>query len=186
MKLDIQSSRAARPYSRNEYFGRILWMLVWPLFRCSPRPLFGWRRFVLRCFGAQVGRNVHIYPSVRIEIPWNLSIGDESSLGENVLVYSLGPVTIAARTTVSHNAHLCAGSHDYRDPGLTLLRLPITIGADAWICAQSFIGPGVVIGDGAVVGACAVVMQAVEPWAVVAGNPAEFVKNRVLKDPAKS
>jgi putative colanic acid biosynthesis acetyltransferase WcaF len=186
MNLDIQASRSARPYSRKEYLGRILWMLAWPLFRCSPRPLFGWRRFVLRCFGAKVGRNVHIYPSVRIEIPWNINIGDESSLGENVLVYSLGPVTIGPRTTVSHNAHLCAGSHDYRDPGLPLLRLPIMIGADAWICAQSFVGPGVVIGDGAVVGACAVVMQAVEPWAVVAGNPAVFMKNRVLKDPATS
>ena len=186
MKLDIQASRSARPYSRKEYMGRILWMLVWPLFRFSPRPLFGWRRFVLRCFGAKVGRGVHIYPSVRIEIPWNLSIGDESSLGENVLVYSLGPVTIGPRTTVSHNAHLCAGSHDYRNPGLPLLRLPITIGADAWICAQSFVGPGVVIGDGAVVGACAVVMHSVEPWTVVAGNPAKFVKNRVLTDPAKS
>jgi putative colanic acid biosynthesis acetyltransferase WcaF len=164
----------------------MLWMLAWPLFRLSPRPLFGWRRFVLRCFGAKVGRDVNIYPSARIEIPWNLSIDDEASLGENVLVYSLGPVRIGSRTTVSHNAHLCAGSHDYRDPGLPLLRLPITIGADAWICAQSFVGPGVVIGDGAVVGACAVVMQAVEPWTVVAGNPAKFVKNRVLRDQAKS
>jgi putative colanic acid biosynthesis acetyltransferase WcaF len=180
MTLDIQSARTARPYSNKEYLGRILWMLAWPFFRLSPRPLFAWRRFVLRCFGARVGRQVHIYPSARIEIPWNLSIGDQSSLGENVLVYSLGPVEIGARSTVSHNAHLCAGSHDYRDPALPLLRLPIRIGADAWVCAQSFIGPGAVIGDGAVVGAASVVMGAVEPWTVVAGNPAAFVKKRVL------
>jgi putative colanic acid biosynthesis acetyltransferase WcaF len=180
MNLDIQAARTARPYSRHEYLGRILWMLAWPLFRCSPRPMFAWRRFLLRCFGAKVGRQVNIYPSAWIEIPWNLHIGDEASLGENVLVYSLGPVTIGPRTTVSHNAHLCAGSHDYRDPGLPLLRLPITIGADAWICAQSFVGPGVVIGDGAVIGAAAVVTGPVEAWAVVAGNPAKFIKRRVL------
>lgn len=182
MALDIQAARTARPYSRSEYAGRILWTLAWPLFRFSPRPLFGWRRFLLRCFGASVGRNVHVYPSVSVEIPWNLRIGDESSIGENVLVYSLGPVEIGARSTVSHNAHLCAGSHDYRDPALPLLRLPIRIGSDAWICAQSFIGPGVVIGDGAVVAAGAVVMEAVDAWSVVAGNPARHIRQRILNE----
>lgn len=142
--------------------------------------MFGWRRFLLRCFGARVGKFVNIYPSVRIEIPWNLQIGDESSVGDNVLIYSLGVVAIGVRATVSHNAHLCAGSHDYRDPALPLLRLPISIGDDAWICAQSFIGPGVVIGAGAVVGAASVVTGAVEPWTVVSGNPAAFLKKRVL------
>ncbi|WP_415002151.1 DapH/DapD/GlmU-related protein [Arenimonas sp.] len=116
-----------------------------------------------------------------MEIPWNLDIGDESSIGENVLVYSLGPVKIGRRSTVSHNAHLCAGSHDYRDPALPLLRLPVTIGSDAWICAQSFVGPGIVVGDGAVVGAGAVVTHDVEPWTVVAGNPATPVKKRELR-----
>ena len=175
MSLDIRSARAARPYSRKEYLGRILWMLAWPL--------FGWRRFLLRCFGARVGERVHIYPSARIEIPWNLEIGDEASIGEDVLVYSLGPVRIGPRTTVSHRAHLCAGSHDYRDPGLPLLRLPVSIGADAWICAQAFVGPGVVVGDGAVVGAAAVVTRPVEAWTVVAGNPARFLQRRELRVP---
>ena len=185
VSLDIASARTARPYSRREYLGRIMWMLARPLFRFSPRPMFGWRSFLLRCFGAQVGKHVHVYPSARIEIPWNLHIGDEASLGENVLVYSLGPVEIGPRTTVSHNAHLCAGSHDYRDPGLPLLRLPISIGADAWICAQSFVGPGVVVGDGAVVGAASVVTTSVAPWTVVAGNPATFLKPRVLREKAQ-
>ena len=186
MSLDIQAARTARPYSRKEYVGRVLWMLAWPLFRLSPRPFFGWRRFMLRCFGASVGRQVHIYPSARVEIPWNLRIGDEASIGENVLVYSLGLVEIGPRTTISHNAHLCAGTHDYRKHGLPLLRLPIRIGADAWICAQSFVGPGVVVGDGAVVGACAVVMGPVDPWVVVSGNPARFVKQRVLEEQVRS
>lgn len=182
MSLDINAARAARPYSSKEYLGRVLWMLAQPLFRFSPRPLFGWRRALLRCFGARVGPQVHIYPSVRIEIPWNLSIGAQASLGERVWVYSLGPVTIGARATVSHNAHLCAGSHDYRDPRLPLLRLPIHIGADAWVCAQAFVGPGVTVGEGAVVGAAAVAMRDVEPWTVVAGNPARFVRKREWRE----
>ncbi len=180
MSLDIDSARGARPYSAWEYLGRIAWACASPLFRFSPRICFGWRAFLLRCFGAKVGRNAHVYPSARVFLPWNLEMGDQSSLGEWTLVYNLGPVVIGPRATVSHCAHLCAGTHDHRDPSLPLLRLPIHVGAEAWICAQAFIGPGVEVGEGAVVGAGAVVMKSVEAWTIVAGNPATFVKARVL------
>lgn len=184
MKLDIAAARAARPYTRAEYAGRVLWALATPLFRFSPRPLHGWRRTLLRLFGASVGRDVSIHPSARIVIPWNLSIGDQSSLGDRALVYNLGRVTIGARSTVSHLAHLCAGSHDYLDPALPLLRLPIEIGSDVWVCAQAFVGPGLTLGDGCVVGAGAVVTRSVEAWTVVAGNPAALVRQRVMRTPA--
>ncbi|MBA3487513.1 MAG: putative colanic acid biosynthesis acetyltransferase [Lysobacter sp.] len=181
MTLNIAAARAARPYSRMEYLGRLLWALATPLFRLSPRLCHGWRRWLLRRFGATVGCDVTIHPSVRITIPWNLSIGDQASLGERALVYNLGPVRIGPRATVSHLAHLCAGSHDHLDAALPLLRMPIEIGADAWVCAQAFVGPGVVIGDGAVVAAAAVVCRSVEPWMIVAGNPARPVKRRVMR-----
>lgn len=182
MALDIDAARAARPYSVREYCGRALWSLATPLFRLSPRPCYGWRRWLLRRFGASVGRDVRIHPSTRIVIPWNLTIGDQASLGDRVLVYNLGMVRIGSRATVSHLAHLCAGSHDYQDPRLPLLRMQIEIGADAWVCAQGFVGPGVEIGEGAVVAACAVVTRSVEPWSVVAGNPARLIKQRVLRE----
>lgn len=186
MSLDIDAARSARPYSRNEYIGRVLWALATPLFRLSPRPLYGWRRVLLRAFGASVGRDVRIDPSARITIPWNLRIGDQASLGDRALVYNLGPVTIGPRSTVSHLAHLCAGSHDYRDPALPLLRLPITIGADAWICAQAFVGPGLELGDGCVVAAGAVVTRPVAPWTVVGGNPAVLLRKRELRGDAQA
>lgn len=182
MTLDIEAARAARPYSILEYVGRVLWALATPLFRLSPRPCYGWRRWLLRRFGASVGRDVRIHPSTRIVIPWNLAIGDQASLGDRVLVYNLGMVGIGPRATVSHLAHLCAGSHDYLDPRLPLLRLPIEIGADAWVCAQAFVGPGVTIGEGAVVGACSVATRSVDPWSVVAGNPAKAVRQRVMRN----
>lgn len=184
MSLDIDAARAARPYSRREYLGRALWALATPLFRCSPRPLFGWRRLLLRCFGARVGRAVHVDPSARIEIPWNLDLGDGAAVGAHAWLYSLGPIRIGARATVSHRAHLCAGSHDYTDPSLPLLRTGLSVGADAWICSDAFIGPGVAVGEGAVVGAAAVAMRDVPPWNVVAGNPARFVKMRELRQDA--
>lgn len=139
---------------------------------------------MLRLFGAQVGRNAHVYASARVYLPWNLTLGDEASIGEWAVIYNLGPVSIGARATISHRAHLCAGTHDYRNPSLPLLRLPITIGPQAWVCADAFVGPNVRVGDGAVVGAGAVVVRDVEPWQIVAGNPARLVKMRCLNKPS--
>jgi putative colanic acid biosynthesis acetyltransferase WcaF len=184
MPLDIQSNRAAAKYSAAEMRRRILWSVgVW-LFRLSPRPCFGWRCFVLRCFGAKIGEHVNTYASTKIYFPWNLTVGNWSAIGEDALIYNLGSVTIGEKVTISHRAHLCAGTHDYSRADLPLLKPAITIHDQAWICADAFVGPGVVVGEGAVVGACAVVMREVEPWMVVAGNPAKVIKRRELKSPA--
>jgi putative colanic acid biosynthesis acetyltransferase WcaF len=179
--LDIAQNRSARKYSSREMMLRVLWSFGQWLFRLSPRPCFGWRRAVLRCFGASVGKHVHTYPSTRIYFPWNLAVGDWSAIGECALIYDLGPVTIGQRATLSHRAHLCAGTHDYSQPDLPLLKPPITIGNDVWICADAFVGPGVKVGDGAVVAARAVAVKDVEAWTVVAGNPARPIKKRVLR-----
>src|SRR5882762_2582462 len=111
--LDIEQNRRARKYSSSEIIRRILWTLAQPLFRFSPRPCFGWRRFLLRCFGAKIGHRVHVYPSATIYFPWNLEAGDESAIGEHAFIYNLGRVTVGARATISHRAHVCAGTHDH-------------------------------------------------------------------------
>ncbi|WP_093027255.1 putative colanic acid biosynthesis acetyltransferase [Thiocapsa roseopersicina] len=180
MTLSIDVCRRQRPYSRREYLGRVLWSLAQPFFRLSPRPLFGWRALLLRLFGARIGPRAHVYPSARIYLPWNLTMGAEASIGEWALIYNLGSVSIGDRATISHRAHLCAGSHDYRDPALPLLRLPIEVGPQAWICADAFVGPGRRIGEGAIVGAAAVVVKDVPPWTIVAGNPARVIRSRQM------
>jgi putative colanic acid biosynthesis acetyltransferase WcaF len=181
MILDIQANRATNKYSRSEMIRRILWAFGRWLFLLSPRPCFGWRRFVLRCFGARIGAQVNTYPSTRVYFPWNLTVGDWSAIGEDVLIYNLGLVTMGEKVTISHRAHLCAGTHDYTQPDLPLLKPTIEIKNQAWVCADAFVGPGVVVGEGAVVGARAVAMKNVEPWKVVAGNPAREIKKRTLK-----
>ena len=133
---------------------------------------------MLRCFGAKIGRSVHIYPSATIYFPWNLDVGDESAIGECAFIYNLGPVTLGKRVTISHRAHICAGTHDYTKRDFPLLRPPITIAPDAWICADAFVGPGVTVGEGAIVGARAVAMKDVKPWSIVVGNPARESKKR--------
>lgn len=175
MSIDVAANRAARKWSRREQIGRLLWGLALPLFRLSPRPLWGWRRGLLRLFGADVARNVHVYPTVRIIIPWNLTLLDGCAVGDRAILYALGPIWIGARATVSQGAHLCAGTHDVHDPRRSLLKPPITIGSDAWVCADAFIGPGVVVGEGAIVGARAVAMKDVPANTIVVGNPARQI-----------
>lgn len=179
--LDVAANRRAGKYCRSEQVRRVLWALVMPLFRFSPRICFGWRRFLLSLFGAKVGAQTHIYNSAIIYMPWNLNIGEQSSIGEWALIYNLGPITIGNRTTISQRVHLCAGTHDYTDPALPLIKPPIEIKDQAWICADAFVGPNVTVGEGAIVGARAVVSKDVEPWAIVAGNPAKFIRRRELK-----
>lgn len=178
----IEQNRAAEKYTPREQFRRVLWMIGSLVFRLSPRPFFGFRRAWLRLFGATVGQHVHIYASAHIYFPWHLEIRDWSSIGEWALIYNLGPVTIGERVTLSQRVHICAGTHDYADPALPLLKPPIIIHDSAWICADAFIGPGRSVGEGAVIGARSVVVKDVAPWTVVAGNPAKFIKPRVMGD----
>ncbi|MEM9233330.1 MAG: acetyltransferase [Pseudomonadota bacterium] len=175
---DIISNRMARKWSRSAQLGRILWALATPLFSWSPRSLWAWRRQLLRWFGADIGRDVHIYPSVRITIPWNLAIGDESAVGDGAILYALGPVTIGRQVTISQYAHLCAGTHDHRRPDFPLQKAPITIGDGVWVCADAFIGPDRTVGHRAIVGARAVVVKDVPAGAIVGGNPATVISQR--------
>lgn len=184
--IDTPANRQAVKYTRSELAARVAWSLVRPLFRWSPRPFFAWRRWLLRLFGARVGRGVHVYSSAEIYMPWHLEIGDWSSIGEWALVYNLGRVTIGRHVTISHQAHLCAGTHDHSKPSLPLLKPPICIGDQAWICADAFVGPAVRVGEGAVVGARAVAVRDVEPWAIVAGNPARRIGTRAIHAAAES
>lgn len=182
MRLDVAANRQARKYSAGEMWRRVAWSVGGWLMRLSPRPCFGWRRWVLRGFGARVGREVRVYPGTRIYFPWNLRVGDWSAIGEDVLVYNLGVVVIGQRVTISHGAHLCAGTHDYRRADLPLLKPPIQVGDEAWICADAFVGPGVAVGPGAIVGARAVVMKDVPGETIVAGNPAVCIGRRFAAD----
>jgi putative colanic acid biosynthesis acetyltransferase WcaF len=179
--LDILANRRARKYSRREQLTRGLWFFGEWLLRLSPRPCFGWRCWVLRRFGARIGENVRVFPTTRILFPWYLRIGDWSVIAEHARIYNPGLIVIGERATISHGAHLCSGTHSYHHTNLPLLRPPIKIGDQAWICTEAFIGPGVRVGAGAVVGARAVVTGAVARWTVVAGNPSRPIGLRTLK-----
>ena len=180
MNLNINNNRKSVKYSKIELMKRFLWGFAVFFFRYSPRTFFKWRIFLLKLFGAKIGKHVHIYNTAEIYMPWNLEIGDWSAIGEKCLIYNLGKIVIGQKVTISHKAHLCAGSHEYTYPNLPLLKLPIKINDNVWICSDAFIGPNTTIGEGSVIGACSAVFKDVAPWTVVGGNPARYIKDREM------
>ena len=168
-------------FSRSNRFARLLWGLVYLLlFRFSPIPFHEWRSFILRLFGAKIGKGVHVYPAVRIWAPWNLEIKDHAGIASGVNLYAQGKILIGRKTVISQGAHLCAGTHDYTREGFPLYTKPIVIGDEVWIAADVFVHPGISIGNGTVVGARSVVTRSLPEWKVCSGHPCIPVKNRVL------
>ena len=185
----IETSSAAKrgvsPVTRGEKIKRLLWSIVQATaYRGSFHTWSGWRAMLLRMFGARVGRKCMIRRTSRVYYPWKLSVGELTSLGDRVEIYNLGPVSIGARVTISQEAYICAGTHDYTKRSMPLLTPPVVIEDDVWICARAFVGPGITVGCGAVVAAGAVVVKDVPTWAMVGGNPAKFIREREYEDRA--
>lgn len=167
------------PHSRANRAARLLWSLTWVLlFRPSPKPLHAWRRALLRLFGARLGRGVVIHASARVWAPWNLEMGEFSSLAPFVDCYCIDRIRLGRCVSVSQYSFLCTGSHDIESPDMRLITAPITLGDHVWIAADAFVAPGVTVGAGAVVGARSSVFADVPPWTVVAGSPAKPLRMR--------
>lgn len=162
------------PYSVQARIGRLLWgavsFLIWSNI---PNAAPGLRVLLLRCFGARIGRGVHLDRTVKIEIPWNLTIGDRVRVSRRAILYCLGPITIGEGTLIGPHAHLCAGTHDFTDPRFTLLRQPITIGRGCVIQTAAFVAPSTTVGDRAVLEPRACLYSDAEPGTVYEGNPAK-------------
>ncbi len=170
------------PWTLKQKVVRALWMLVGrPIFRMTFHNWYGVRRGILRAFGATVGKRVRVRPTARIEIPWNLTLEDDAVVGDYAILYSLGMITIGARAVVSQYAHLCAGTHDLASRSFRLLRLPITIGPEAWIATEAFVGPGVEVGRQSVLGARSSAYKSLEANMIFVGNPARATQRRAIK-----
>jgi len=177
----MRSKLKVHKLSLGNKLGRVLWGVVWFLFyRFSPPWMHGWRRMLLRLFGAKVGRGAHPYPSARIWAPWNLVMGDYSCLSHHVDCYCVDTITLGAYATVSQYSFLCTASHDYNELSMPLVTSPIIIGRWVWITADVFVAPGVTICDGAVITARSSVFDDVPAWVVARGNPAVPGKLRQL------
>lgn len=155
------------------------WLVQATLFACSPQFAYKWRAQLLRWFGADIGKDVVIRPSVKITYPWKLTIGDYAWVGDNAELYTLGPITIGNNAVVSQRSYLCTGSHDYTAEAFDIFALPIVIEDEAWVATDVFIAPGVTIGKGAVIGARSSVYKDMPEGMVCKGSPAKPIKERV-------
>ena len=159
---------------------RFVWNIAWVIFgKYTPVPLHGWRRFLLRCFGARIDGTAKVYPGVRIWYPQNLVMGKHACLARDVNCYCMGRISLGAYALVSQGAHLCAGTHDIDNPHFQLVIRPIVIDEYAWVASEAFVGPGVEIGRGAVLGARSVAFKNLETMSVYVGNPARFIRYRI-------
>jgi len=167
-------------FSIKNKLGRIIWNIIYyVLFRPFPTRLFiKWRNLLLKLCGAKIQWTSHVYASTKIWAPWNLELGEYSTLGPYVDCYNQGKITIGANTVISQKTYLCASTHDYTKSDFPLLLRPITIGNGVWISADAFIGPGVIILDKAIVAARSVVVKSIDESNICGGNPAKFIKMR--------
>lgn len=170
-------------FSLKNRVARLIWAIIYTLFfQSSPRPFYEWRSFLLRCFGAKIGKGCHVYPKARIWAPWNLVMADYAGMADDVNCYSMAIVSLGTKVVVSQGTYLCTGTHDYEDPSFQLYAKPISISDNVWLCAESFIHPGVTIGEGSVIGARSVVTKDMPAWTVCAGNPCKPIKPRIVRD----
>jgi putative colanic acid biosynthesis acetyltransferase WcaF len=159
-----------------------LWWIVYAfLFKTSPQVLYGWRRFLLRSFGAQIGKKVLIRPTAQITYPWKVKIGDYSWIGDEVVLYSLGEIEIGANSVISQRSYLCTGSHDYKQVHFPIYNQKIIIKDGCWLATDVFVAPNITIEKGTIVGARSSVFKNLEEFSVYAGSPAQFIRKREVE-----
>jgi len=158
---------------------QLWWFVQGTLFAMSPQFMYGWRRNLLRLFGAKIGKNVLIRPSARVTYPWKVTIGDHTWIGDNAVLYSLGAIHLGKDVVISQESYLCAATHDYKSVAFDIVDTPITIEDQAWIAADVFVGPGVRIGRGCLVGARSSVFEEMPEGMICIGTPAKPTRPRV-------
>lgn len=183
MSPDLRDRPAQPSFPIASRLARQAWSLVWLLlFRPTPRPFHGWRRFLLRAFGARIGSGAHIYAGARIWAPWNLVAGRGAAVADDAEIYNPSRVALGDYAVISQGAYLCGATHEYDSWAFPLISAPIVIGAHAWVASRAIVQMGVTIADGCVIGAGSVVTKDMPAWTVCAGVPCRPIKAYTKRD----
>ncbi|MFW8600779.1 acyltransferase [Desulfobacterota bacterium M19] len=181
-------------YSIWKLFRRLYWDIADPAQRKMYGYWFIWQlpgtfgdmlrsRYMGKIF-KYTGENVKILSGARFRSPENLSIGDNSCIGNDNFIQALGGVTIGHDTSLAPSVKIWSVNHNYKnrnkligEQGLT--KRNVVVGNDVWIASNTFILPGVNLPDGIVVGAGSLVtVKKYQPYSVIAGNPARMIGRR--------
>lgn len=160
----------------------LAWYFVnyWIFYSSLPWP-YGFKSALLRLFGAKVGKGLVIKAKVRIKNPWRLTIGDHVWIGEDVWIDNLENVSIGHHVCISQGALLLTGNHDYTASDFPYRLGRIHLDEGAWVGARSVVCPGVSLGSHAILTVGSVASRSIAPWEIHAGNPAAYVRDRVMK-----
>jgi putative colanic acid biosynthesis acetyltransferase WcaF len=162
---------------------RALWVIVEALVLVNPvMTSYRLKRAVLRLFGARIGAAAIIKPGVHVKYPWRLRVGDNCWLGERCWIDNMEDVTLGDNVVVSQGAYICTGNHDWSDPGMGLTPQPVVIENGAWIGAFARVAPGTRIGEESILVLGAVALADTDARGIYAGNPAELVRRRTIRD----
>ena len=160
----------------------LMWYLVNAiLFRSFVLPISGVKRFILRLFGAKIGKGVVIKPYVNIKYPWKLTIGENTWIGENVWIDNLDQVTIGNNVCISQGALILSGNHDYNKSSFDLIVKPIVLEDGVWIGAKSMVTQGVVCYSHSILAVNSVASSDMETDKIYRGNPAVQVRSRTIR-----
>lgn len=166
---------------RSALIVQLWWLVQASIFQHSPQFAYGFRRWILRLFGASIGNGAIIRPSVTVTYPWKVIIGEHAWIGDDVVLYSLGQIDIGAHTVISQRCYICTGDHDYSEVDFPIRSRRISIDRESWIASDVFIAPGVHIGKGVVIGARSTVFSDMPSEMICYGYPCKPVKKRLTQ-----
>lgn len=158
-----------------------LWYFTNVLFFINPlNPLSGLKCWLLKCFGAKLGKGIVIKPGVNIKYPWKLTVGDHCWIGEKVWIDNLARVTLGNHVCLSQGALLLTGNHDYSKTTFDLMVKEIFLEDGVWIGAGAVVCPGITASTHAVLTVNSVATNNLEAFTVSSGNPAQRIRQRVI------
>jgi putative colanic acid biosynthesis acetyltransferase WcaF len=125
------------------------------------------RTLLLKLWGAKIGQRLVLRKRVKVQFPWNLEIGDDCWIGEEVWFINHVNVKIGSNVCISQRSIICSGGHDYRSASLEYAHKPIEIKDGAWVCLDAKVLPGVTIGECSVVSAGEIVRKTVPDYSML-------------------
>ena len=177
---DLEKFRVPLSFrGRSKWTVQLWWIVQSTLFAWSPQVLYSWRRFLLRSFGAKIGKGVLVRSTAKITYPWNIEIGDHSWVGDDNVLYSLGKITIGKNVALAHKVYLNTGGHDYKKSTFDIFSKPVVIEDECWLTNDVYIAPGVTIGRGTIVAARSSVLKDLPGGKICVGTPAKPIKDRI-------
>lgn len=162
-------------------FKQLLWYFINVLLiNSSLFPFNKAKIFIIRTFGAKIGKGCVFKPKVNLKYPWRLEIGDYCWIGENVWIDNLADVKIGSNVCISQGAMLLCGNHNYKKSSFDLMVGKIILADGVWIGAKTVVCPGVSADSHAVLTVGSVATKDLKAYTIYQGNPAKLIKERTL------